>query len=70
MRPALTCVLEKPAGGDASVHHHQHLGTDLGREGRVHGVGELLAALEPEVGRLLEFVAAELAGPAPVSEKA
>jgi len=41
-----------------------------GRDGQVHGVGELLAALEPELGRLLEFVAAELTGPAAVSEKA
>ena len=56
-------------GAEATANLAQRLET-LGREGRVHGVGELLAALEPEVGRLLEFVAAELAGLAPVSEKA
>ncbi len=29
MRSALTCVLEEPCGGDAGVHQHQHIPTDL-----------------------------------------
>src|SRR2546426_2771225 len=29
MRSSLTCVLEEPSGGDACVHQHQHVPTDL-----------------------------------------